>query len=170
MKVIGQPKPRVTVTVASAPGPDGSLVGKMARIAGARAVGVAGGKDKCDYVREELGLDAVVDHRSPTFDTERATACPDGIDVYYEYVGGHVWAAVFPLLNLYARVPVCGLIAQYNGPGEYSGDKLPTLMSAILRRSLLLRGFIKTEFLDTHYEAFQKEIGPLAIKARCRFL
>jgi NADPH-dependent curcumin reductase CurA len=113
MKVIGQPKPGETVVVAAASGPVGSLVGQLARIAGARAVGVAGGKDKCDYIRDELGFDAVVDHRSPTFDSELATACPNGIDVYFENVGGHVWDAVFPLLNLYARVPVCGLIAQY---------------------------------------------------------
>ncbi|MDQ0324019.1 NADPH-dependent curcumin reductase CurA [Pararhizobium capsulatum DSM 1112] len=116
MRFIGQPKPGETVVVAAASGPVGSLVRQLARIADARDVGVAGGKDKCDYIRDELGYDAVVDHRSPTFDSELATACPKGIDVYFENVGGHVWDAVFPLLDLYARVPVCGLIAQYNGP------------------------------------------------------
>jgi NADPH-dependent curcumin reductase CurA len=169
MKVIGQPKPKETVVVAAASGPVGSLVGQIAKHAGARAVGIAGGKDKCDYVKGELGFDAVIDHRPPAFASELASACPDGIDVYFENVGGHVWDAVFPLLNLYARVPVCGLIAQYNGPGESSGDRLPALMSAILRRSLVLRGFINTEFLDAHYDAFQKEIGPLVASGKIRY-
>jgi NADPH-dependent curcumin reductase CurA len=169
MKVIGQPKPKETVVVAAASGPVGSLVGQIAMRAGARAVGVAGGKDKCDYVKYELGFDAVIDHRSPTFSSQLADACPDGIDVYFENVGGHVWDAVFPLLNLYARVPVCGLIAQYNGPGDFNSDRLPATMSAILRRSLLLRGFINTEFLDTHYNAFQEEIGPLVAAGKIKY-
>ncbi|MBX5174605.1 NADP-dependent oxidoreductase [Rhizobium sp. NZLR1b] len=169
MKVIGQPKPKETVVIAAASGPVGSLVGQIAKLAGARAVGVAGGKEKCDYVRDELGFDAVVDHRSQAFASELSSACPDGVDVYFENVGGHVWEAVSPLLNLYARVPVCGLIAQYNGPGDSPGDRLPALMSSILRRSLLLRGFINTEFLDTHFDAFKKEIGPLVASGKIKY-
>ncbi|WHS91829.1 NADP-dependent oxidoreductase (plasmid) [Sinorhizobium kummerowiae] len=146
---IGQPKPGETVVVAAASGPVGSLVGQIARIKGARAVGIAGGEDKCAFVRDELGFDAVVDHRSADFATELASACPDGIDVYFENVGGKVSDGVFPLLNDFARIPVCGLIAQYNHAGEsFPGpDRLPGLMRAILSKSLLLRGFIQREFV-----------------------
>jgi NADPH-dependent curcumin reductase CurA len=169
MKVIGQPKPKETVVVAAASGPVGSLVGQIAMLAGARAVGIAGGREKCDYVMNELRFDAVIDHRSTTFASELASACEDGIDVYFENVGGHVWDAVFPLLNQYARVPVCGLIAQYSGHGESVQDRLPATMSGILRRCLLLRGFINTEFLETHYEAFQTEIGPLVATGKIKY-
>jgi NADPH-dependent curcumin reductase CurA len=169
MKVIGQPKSGETVVVAAASGPVGSLVGQLAMRVGARAVGIAGGRDKCDYVKNELGFDAVVDHRSPDFASELAALCPKGVDVYFENVGGHVWDAVFPLLNLYARVPVCGLIAQYNGPVIGEQDRLPATMSAILRRSLLLRGFINTEFVPTHYEAFQQELGPLVAAGEIKY-
>ena len=169
MKVIGQPRAGETVVVAAASGPVGSLVGQLAMRAGARAVGIAGGKDKCDYVKDALRFDAVVDHRSADFVSELSRACPDGVDVYFENVGGHVWDAVFPLLNQYARVPVCGLIAQYNDPGKGEQDRLPATMSAILRRSLLLRGFINTEFVERYYEAFQQEIGPLVASAQIKY-
>jgi NADPH-dependent curcumin reductase CurA len=169
MKVIGQPKSGETVVVAAASGPVGSLVGQLAMRVGARAVGIAGGRDKCEYVQNELGFDAAVDHRSPDFASELAALCPKGVDVYFENVGGHVWDAVFPLLNLYARVPVCGLIAQYNGPVIGEQDRLPATMSAILRRSLLLRGFINTEFVLTHYEAFQQELGPLVAAGEIKY-
>ncbi len=169
MKVIGQPKSGETVMVAAASGPVGSLVGQIAMLAGSRAVGIAGGVDKCAYVKDELGFDRVIDHRSPAFASELAEACPEGIDVYFENVGGHVWDAVFPLLNTYARVPVCGLIAQYNGPVDSGKDRLPATMSAILRKSLLIRGFINTEFLETHYDAFQTEIGSLVASGSIKY-
>ncbi len=169
MKVIGQPKSGETVVVAAASGPVGSLVGQIAKLAGARAVGIAGGKDKCAYVKDELGFDRVIDHRSTSFASELAEACPGGVDVYFENVGGHVWDGVFPLLNTYARVPVCGLIAQYNGPVDSGQDRLPATMSAILRKSLLIRGFINTEFLEHHYGAFQNEIGTLVASGRIKY-
>lgn len=118
LMLIGKPKPGETVVVAAASGPVGSLVGQLARRAGARAVGIAGGPDKCRYLIEELGFDAAIDHRDPAFAAQLKAACPDGIDVYFENVGGAVWQAVLPLLNTFARVPVCGLIAQYNGEGK----------------------------------------------------
>lgn len=157
---IGQPKPGETVVVAAASGPVGSLVGQIARVKGARAVGIAGGPDKCAFVSEELGFDAVVDHRSADFGAELASACPDGIDVYFENVGGKVWDGVFPLLNDFARIPVCGLVAQYNQPGgSFPGpDRLPGLMRAILSKSLLLRGFIQREFV-AQYPDFLREVS-----------
>ena len=100
--------------VAAASGAVGSAVGQIARLKGARAVGIAGGKEKCDYVMKELGFDDCLDHRDPDLAAKLKDACPKGIDVYFENVGGAVFEAVFPLLNTFARVPVCGLIAHYN--------------------------------------------------------
>jgi NADPH-dependent curcumin reductase CurA len=142
---IGKPRPGETVVVAAATGPVGSLVGQIARIKGARAVGIAGGPDKCAYVLETLGFDAAIDHRSPSFADDLAAVCPNGIDVYFELVGGEVWQAVLPLLNEFARVPLCGLVAEYNAPAAGGPDRLPATMRAALSRSLTLRGFIVRE-------------------------
>lgn len=167
---IGRPKPGETVVVAAASGPVGATVGQIARIKGARAVGIAGGAEKCAYVRDELGFDAVVDHRAPHFAADLQAACPDGIDVYFENVGGHVWDAVFPLLNTFARVPVCGLIAQYNdGPDARSGpDRLPAVMREVLSKSLTLRGFIQREFADQR-AAFQNDVAAWIRDGRIRY-
>lgn len=157
---IGKPKEGETVVVAAASGAVGSVVGQIARIKGARAVGIAGGPEKCAFVRDELGFDAVVDHKSPTFAEELAAACPEGIDVYFENVGGHVWDAVFPLLNDFARVPVCGLIAQYNDSGKATGtDRLPVLMREVLSRSLTIRGFIQREFVSQREDFYREASG-----------
>ncbi|MFJ5162363.1 NADP-dependent oxidoreductase [Pantoea sp. NPDC088449] len=166
---IGKPAPGETVVVAAASGPVGSLVGQIAKKAGARVVGIAGGKEKCQYVGETLGFDEVVDHRSPDFVSELAKACPNGIDVYLELVGGEVWNAVFPLLNPYARIPVCGLIAQYNANDSQKGtDRLPVLMREILSRSILFRGFIVREYWDQRPE-FLDEVAPWVASGDVRF-
>jgi NADPH-dependent curcumin reductase CurA len=157
--LIGKPKPGETVVVAAASGPVGALVGQLAKRAGARAVGIAGGPDKCRYLLEELKFDAAVDHRDPDFPEKLKAACPDGIDVYFENVGGAVWQAVLPLLNFFARVPVCGLIAQYSGVSTEGPDRLPATMREILTKSLTLRGFINFEFADEHYPAFLKTVS-----------
>ncbi|QVQ27697.1 NADP-dependent oxidoreductase [Achromobacter deleyi] len=156
---IGQPKPGETVVVAAASGAVGSVVGQIARIKGARAVGIAGGPEKCAFVKNELGFDAVVDHQAPDFAQKLAEACPDGIDVYFENVSGHVWDAVLPLLNDFARVPVCGLIANYNdGPEGGNGpDRLPRTMREILARSITLRGFLVYNFTAARHDEFQRE-------------
>src|SRR5271166_5254380 len=126
LRVIGKPAPGETVVVAAASGPVGSLVGQLAKLAGARAVGIAGGPAKCAFVKDELCFDAAVNHRAADFPAQLAAACPKGIDVYFENVGGATWQAVLPLFNKFARVPVCGLIAQYNGPALGDGtDRLP---------------------------------------------
>lgn len=144
---IGQPKPGETVVVAAASGAVGSVVGQIARIRDCRAVGIAGGPEKCRFVRGELGFDACLDHRSPDFAAELKAACPRGIDVYFENVGGSVFQTVLPLLNFFARVPVCGLIAHYNATRLPEGpDRVPSLMSAILIKRLTFRGFIVTDF------------------------
>jgi NADPH-dependent curcumin reductase CurA len=156
---IGQPKGGETVAVAAATGPVGSLVGQIAKIKGCRAVGIAGGQDKCRYLVDELGFDAAVDHRSKNFPDELRQACPKGIDVYFENVGGAVWDAVFPLLNDFARIPVCGLIAQYNmtelPPGP---DRTPQLFRQVLTKRFTIRGFIVRDFAD-QAEAFGRDVS-----------
>lgn len=166
---LGRPKPGETVVVAAASGAVGSVVGQIAKLKGARAVGIAGGTLKCRVVLEEFGFDAAVDHRSPTFAEELAAACSGGIDVYFENVGGAVWDAVFPLLNDFARVPVCGLIAQYNSSGPFEGpDRLPILMRDVLTKSLTIRGFIQREFADQR-PAFLKEMGEWVATGKVRY-
>jgi NADPH-dependent curcumin reductase len=168
--VLGKPKAGETVVVSAASGPVGSLVGQLAKTVGARALGIAGGADKCRYVVDELRFDACVDHRAPDFAAKLAAGCPKGIDVYFENVGGAVWQAVLPLLNTYARVPVCGLISQYSAAGQASGPNLlPATMREILTRSLTLRGFINTEFVAEHYADFLKTVSAGLADGRIRY-
>ena len=166
---IGQPKPSETVVVAAASGAVGSVVGQIARIKGARAIGIAGGKTKCDYVMNELGFDACLDHRDPALPKALAEACPNGIDVYFENVGGSVWEAVFPLLNPFARVPVCGLIAQYNATDLPPGPNMvPALMRSILSNRLSLRGFIVSDFAAQGAE-FRRDVAGWIREGRIRY-
>jgi NADPH-dependent curcumin reductase CurA len=146
---IGKPQAGETVVVAAASGAVGSLVGQIAKLKGARAIGIAGGREKCDYVVRELGFDACVDHRSPTLAQDLKAACPKGVDVYFENVGGEVWNAVLPLFNPFARIPVCGLIAHYNATSLPEGPNMvPALMRSVLSNRLTLRGFIVYDFAD----------------------
>lgn len=167
---IGKPAAGETVVVAAASGAVGSAVGQIAKIKGARAVGIAGGPEKCGFVRDELGFDAVVDHQAPNFAEQLAAACPNGIDVYFENVGGLVWDAVFPLLNDFARIPVCGLIAHYNDDGVAlpGPDRLPGLMRAILTKSLTIRGFIQREFSDQR-SAFYRDAAEWIASGKLRY-
>jgi len=155
---IGRPQAGETVVVAAASGPVGSAVGQIAKIHGARAVGIAGGPEKCAHVRDDLGFDVAIDHRADDFAEQLRDAVPDGIDVYFENVGGPVTAAVVPLLNLYARMPVCGLVAQYNAPSAPEGpDRLPAFMGRVLTKSLTIRGFIQSEFVEEMYDDFERD-------------
>ncbi|ANY83833.1 NADP-dependent oxidoreductase (plasmid) [Microvirga ossetica] len=156
---IGQPKPGETVVVAAAAGPVGSAVGQIAKIKGCHVVGIAGGAEKCAYLLNELAFDAAIDHRAPDMPERLADACPKGIDVYFENVGGEVWNAVFPLLNDFARIPVCGLVAHYNDTTLPPGpDRTPLLMRTILSKRLTLRGFIVRDFASQADE-FRREVG-----------
>ncbi len=143
---IGKPQPGETVVVAAASGAVGSAVGQIGKIKGARAVGIAGGKDKCAYVKNELGFDDCLDHRDPDLVAKLKDACPKGIDVYFENVGGAVFEAVFPLLNAFARVPVCGLIAHYNDTEAKPPKWAASMMRAVLTKRLTFRGFIVSDF------------------------
>ena len=156
---IGRPKAGETVAVAAASGPVGSLVGQIAKLRGARAVGIAGGPEKCRYLTEDLGFDVGIDHRAPDFAARLKAACPDGIDVYFENVGGAVFEAVLPLLNDFARIPVCGLVAHYNATALPEGpNQVPALMRAVLSRRLTFRGFIVWDFAEQE-EQFLREVG-----------
>jgi NADPH-dependent curcumin reductase CurA len=160
---IGQPKPGETVVVAAATGPVGSMVGQIARIKGARAVGIAGGPEKCRALTEEFGFDAAIDHRNPHFAGNLAAACPKGIDVYFENVGGAVWDAVFPLLNNFARIPVCGLVANYNDVAPPPGpDRLAGLMRQVLTKRLTIRGLIVWDFAEQEADFTREVTGWLA--------
>jgi len=160
LKEIGKPKQGETVVVAAASGPVGSLVGQLARLEGARAVGIAGGPEKCAYIKNELLFDAVVDRRSPDFRQALKAACPDGIDVYYENVGGAVWQAVLPLLNRFARVPVCGIISHYDSSPPTTGpDLLPETMRLVLSQRLHIQGFINYDYKVKLYGEFQREVS-----------
>ena len=156
---IGKPQAGETVVVAAASGAVGSAVGQIAKIKGARAVGIAGGKDKCDYVKNELGFDDCVDHRAPDLAAKLKAACPKGIDVYFENVGGEVFEAVFPLLNAFARIPVCGLIAHYNDTEAKAPKWAPALMRNVLTKRLTIRGFIVSDFAARHADFLRDMSG-----------
>jgi NADPH-dependent curcumin reductase len=161
---IGQPKPGETVVVAAASGAVGSVVGQIAKIKGCRAVGIAGGAEKCRFVAGELGFDACVDHRAGDFARQLEAACPNGIDVYFENVGGAVQQTVWPLLNDFARVPVCGLIAQYNAATPMPGPD----MFSVLRKRLNLRGFIVWDF-SAKQDDFLRDVGEWVRTGRLKY-
>jgi NADPH-dependent curcumin reductase CurA len=151
---IGRPQPGETLVVAAASGAVGSVVGQIAKIHGARAVGIAGSDEKCRYVVDELGFDACINHRDPNFAQELKAACPEGIDVYFENVGGAVFKAVLPLLNEFARIPVCGVISSYNDTALPEGQDLTSLIlrSALVKR-LTIKGFLVFDFAKQEPEA-----------------
>ncbi len=157
---IGQPKAGETLVVAAATGPVGALVGQIGRLKGCRVVAVAGGTEKCAYARDVLGFDAAIDHRSPDMAAQLKAACPNGIDIYFENVGGAVWEAIHPLLNNFARIPVCGLVSQYNETGSVlgSGADAADLMRTALVKRLTIRGFIVTDFIGQMSD-FQRDVG-----------
>jgi NADPH-dependent curcumin reductase CurA len=162
---IGRPGRGETVVVSGAAGAVGSAVGQLAKLRGCRAVGVAGGAEKCAFVTSTLGFDASVDHGDPQMDAALAAACPRGIDVYFENVGGAVLDAAMRLLNVGARIPLCGLIAQYNATGAVPGPNWGTL----LVRRVSVKGFIISDHWATHFEAFLRECSPLVRDGTLRY-
>ncbi|MEM9602130.1 MAG: NADP-dependent oxidoreductase [Pseudomonadota bacterium] len=165
----GQPEPGQTLVVSAATGAVGALVGQLGKRAGLRVVGIAGGTDKCAYAVDTLGFDACVDHRALT-DTRSLSealkgACPDGVDIYYENVGGKSLRAVLPRLNVGARIPVCGMISWYNGRVGETGDPMldsfsvPQLWRTVLVNRLSVRGFIITDHY-ARFGDFLRDVGP----------
>jgi NADPH-dependent curcumin reductase CurA len=166
---IGQPQPGETVVVAAATGAVGSVVGQIAKLKGCRVVGIAGGARKCAYAREELGFDDCLDHHSAELPQRLAEACPKGIDVYFESVGGAVLYAVIPLLTVGARVPLCGLISWYNLAKLPTGvDRTPQLLLTTLRQRVKIQGFI----IFDHYRrmaAFQQDMSGWLREGRVKY-
>ncbi len=157
---IGQPQAGETVVVAAATGAVGSLVGQVAKLKGCKVVGIAGGQQKCQYAVEQLGFDACLDHYSDGLGEQLAAACAEGIDVYFENVGGKVFDAVLPLLNSKARIPLCGLISQYNATELPSGpDRLSMLMGTLLVKRIKMQGFIVFDDYGHRYNEFSEQMG-----------
>ena len=171
LKVHGTPTPGETVAVSAAAGAVGQIVGQLAKLWGCRAVGIAGGPDKCSLVTDTFGFDACVDYKAKDFSDSLARACPDGIDVYFDNVAGDVLMAILPLMNEFGRIPVCGVIAYYNleklqreGP-----DFSPLIMRSILTRKLRVHGFINYDHMEC-MDDFLNEIPPLVRNGAIKYV
>ncbi len=152
---VGKPKPGETVVVSAASGAVGSLVGQIAKLKGCRAVGIAGGAAKCRYVVEELGFDACVDYKGGNLAAELKAAAPNGIDVYFENVGGEILDTVLLQMNLFGRIPVCGLISAYNATSVPEG---PKNLRVVLTQRLTMQGLIVFDWAERVPEAI-RELG-----------
>jgi NADPH-dependent curcumin reductase CurA len=161
---IGQPKAGETVVVSAACGAVGSIVGQLAKIRGCRAVGIAGSADKCRYVVDELGFDACINYKTDDLVPALRAACPQGIDIYFENVGGRIFAAVLRLINKGARIPLCGMISEYNATADPGG---PNLRPLLVQRALI-KGFIVSDHND-RVPAFLKEVTPLVREGRIKY-
>jgi NADPH-dependent curcumin reductase len=161
---IGQPKPGETVVVSAASGAVGAVVGQLAKIKGCRAVGIVGSAEKCRYVVDELGFDACVNYKTDDLVPALKAACPNGVDVYFENVGGAVFAAILRLINKGARIPLCGLISEYNATGNPAG---PNLRPLLVQRAAI-KGFIVSDHPD-RAPAFAQEVAPLVMTGRIKF-
>jgi NADPH-dependent curcumin reductase CurA len=167
---IGQPKAGETVVVAAATGAVGSLVGQIAKIKGCKVIGIAGGPEKCQYAVDTLGFDECLDHYSDELATQLTNACVDGIDVYFENVGGKVFDAVLPLLNSCARIPLCGLISQYNATELPSGpDRMSSLMGALLVKRIKMQGFIVFDDYGHRYGEFNEAMLQWLIDGKIKY-
>jgi NADPH-dependent curcumin reductase CurA len=160
---IGKPKAGETLLVSAAAGAVGSAAGQFGAIAGARVVGIAGGAEKCAFVRDVLGFDDCVDYKAGDVAEAIAAACPDGVDVYFENVGGDIQKAAFSHMNDFGRVAMCGMIAQYSGQGPLPG---PNLMGVVLKR-LRIEGFLAHEHYDD-LPAFEAQAAALLAEGRLR--
>jgi NADPH-dependent curcumin reductase CurA len=166
---IGRPQPGNTVVVSAASGAVGSAVGQIARIKDCRVVGIAGASAKCRYVVDELGFDACVSHHDEDLSERLARACADGIDVFYDNVGGRVFATAFELLNVGARVPVCGMISQYNLTAPPTApDSLPKVMRSVLTKRLTIQGFIIFDH-QHRWNAFQEDVSAWIREGRIKY-
>lgn len=170
LKYIGEPKVGETIVVAAATGPVGATVGQIGKLLGCRVVGIAGGPDKCRWAEDALGFDVCLDHKQANLAEALADAVPEGIDVYFENVGGRVLDAVLPLLNDNARVPVCGLVAQYNATSLPDGpDRLGWLMGQMLVKKIRMQGFIIFDNFADRYPEFAKDMQAWVSKGDIKY-
>lgn len=157
---IGQPKEGDTLVVAAATGAVGSMVGQIGKLKGCRVIGIAGGEEKCQFAKETLGFDECIDHKATDFAEQLAKVCHNGIDIYFENVGGKVFDAVMPLLNTGARVPLCGLISQYNATSLPEGpDRMSMLMAQLLIKRIKMQGFIIFDDYGHRYGEFAADMS-----------
>jgi len=161
---IGQPKAGETVVVSAASGAVGAVVGQLAKVKGCRAVGIAGSPDKCRYVVDELGFDGCLNYKTDDLVPALRAACPNGVDIYFENVGGAVLAAVLKVLNRGARIPLCGMISEYNATANPAG---PNLRPLLVNRAMI-KGFIVSDHAD-RAPTFAAECGPLVVSGRLKF-
>lgn len=167
---IGQPKEGDTLVVAAATGPVGATVGQIGKLKGCRVIGVAGGEEKCRHAKEVLGFDECIDHKAEDFAEQLAAACDKGIDVYFENVGGKVFDAVMPLLNTGARIPVCGLISQYNATSLPDGpDRMSALMGMLLVKRIKMQGFIIFDDYAHRYNEFATQMAEWLAQGKIQY-
>lgn len=162
---IGKPQPGETVVVSAAAGAVGSIAGQIAKLKGARVIGIAGGKAKCDWLVNDLGFDGAIDYKNEDVGAALDRLCPNGIDVNFENVGGDIMDAVFNRMNNFGRMPLCGMISTYNDDGRPTG---PTDFSRILMHRLTVRGFIITDFLPRAAEAMA-ELIPWVMEGKLKW-
>jgi NADPH-dependent curcumin reductase CurA len=167
---IGQPQAGETVVVAAASETVGSVAGQIAQLKECRVIGIAGGSDPCRFVVEELGFAACIDRYSADFAGQLAAACPQGIDIYFESIGGAVFDAVLPLLNVHARIPLCGLMAHYNDSGLPQGpDRLGLLTRTLLAKRIRMQGFIIFDADGPLYEEFRGQMNTWVQEGKIKF-
>ncbi|USH03572.1 NADP-dependent oxidoreductase [Grimontia kaedaensis] len=167
---IGQPKEGDTLVVGAATGPVGATVGQIGKLKGCKVVGVAGGEDKCRHAVEVLGFDVCIDHKADDFAEQLAAACDKGIDVYYENVGGKVFDSVLPLLNTGARIPLCGLVSQYNATTLPEGpDRMSLLMATLLIKRIKMQGFIIFDDYGHRYDEFAADMGKWLMEGKMQY-
>jgi hypothetical protein len=159
MLLMGEPKAGETVVVSAASGGVGQIAGQLARLRGARVVGIAGKPEKCHFVTEELGFDTCVSHLSPTLPADLSAACPNGVDVYFENVGGAVFDAVLPLFNKDARMTICGLIAHYGETGDARAGLMARGEAIFKDRGVAVGDLFVGDFVTSHQETFLREMG-----------
>lgn len=147
---IAQPKPGETVVVSAAAGAVGSVVGQIAAIKGCRVVGITSSDEKCQWLTSSLGFDAAINYKTTDLNSALATACPKGVDIYFDNVGGSILDAVLPHINLFARIPLCGLISTYNSTEPVPG---PYNYNLILMKRARVQGFIVSDYRDRWHEA-----------------
>lgn len=172
LEAYGDMKSGETLAFAAATGPVGSMVGQLARLAGLRTVAIAGGPEKCRIAQDSFGFDAALDHRAHDTRSLRkalSEAAPDGIDIYWENVGGKVFDAVLPLMNTHGRIPLCGTISMYSGASTDGPDRLPALWRSILVKRLRVSGLIIFDHY-ARFDAFYAQVAPLVASGKITYL
>jgi len=166
-----EPKPGDTAVVSAASGGVGQIAGQLARLKGCRVVGIAGKPEKCRFVTEDLGFDACVSHLSPTFAADLKAACPKGVDVYFENVGGQVFDAVLPLFNDGARMTICGLISSYGDPD--GADARAALMARgepiFAARHVTVRDLFVGDYVKDHHDEFLRQMSPWVASGQVKY-